>query len=169
MIIRTKRLILRPFAAHDIEAFSVICADPDVMRYVAGPHDKQVAQARVKAWIKSYKQDGFGLMAVIHKRGDCFIGFCGFLHQAVNDVGYIELAYRFDKAYWNQGLATEAGKAMRNYAFNKLKLKQLISIIHIENQAMKAVAKKIGMQLFMEAKFKGFDVDVFKINKGCSN
>jgi len=35
MSIKTKRLILRPFEKEDIEDFAVICADPEVMRYVA--------------------------------------------------------------------------------------------------------------------------------------
>jgi len=52
-----------------------------------------------------------------------------------NGIDYIELAYRFDKAYWDQGLATEAAMAIRNYVFDQLPLDQLISIIHVENKA----------------------------------
>ncbi len=47
-IIETKRLILRPFKLTDVEEFSVICADHEVMQYIGkGAHDKAQTEIRV--------------------------------------------------------------------------------------------------------------------------
>ncbi len=74
------------------------------------------------------------------------------------------MGYRFDKLYWGQGLATEAAIAMRDYAFEQLKLTELISVIHKDNIASKEVAKRIGMTLYLQIYFEGYPVDIFKIN-----
>ena len=62
-------------------------------------------------------------------------------------------------------MATEAAIAVRDYAFEQLKLTDLVSIIHKDNIVSKEVAKRIGMTLFLQTHFKGkYPVDVFRIN-----
>jgi RimJ/RimL family protein N-acetyltransferase len=56
-----------------------------------------------------------------------------------------ELGYDFRSDYWNQGYATEAALAVRDYAFDVLQLPQLISLIRVGNLASKRVAEKVGM------------------------
>ncbi len=65
----------------------------------------------------------------------------------VNGVQAAELGYDFRSGFWNQGLATEAAAAVRDYAFDVLKLSMLISLIRVGNQASKRVAEKVGMTL----------------------
>lgn len=40
----TRRLILRPPSAEDLDAWAAFCADPHVMQYLGGP------QSRSEAW-----------------------------------------------------------------------------------------------------------------------
>jgi RimJ/RimL family protein N-acetyltransferase len=58
-----------------------------------------------------------------------------------------ELGYDFRSEFWNQGYATEAATAVRDYAFDVLKLPMLISLIRVGNLASKRVAEKAGMTL----------------------
>jgi RimJ/RimL family protein N-acetyltransferase len=62
----------------------------------------------------------------------------------------VEVAYLLDKAYWGQGLATEAAQAIAHYAFEQLKVSRLICLIEPGNQASVKVAKNIGMTLEKE-------------------
>jgi len=49
-----------------------------------------------------------------------------------------------NKTYWSKGFATEAAKACKEYAFYKLGLSKLISIIDPGNVPSIRVAEKIG-------------------------
>jgi len=66
-----------------------------------------------------------------------------------------ELGYDFRSDYWNQGFATEAAAAVRDYAFNVLQLPRLISLIRVGNEASRRVSEKIGMGLVAEIKQSG--------------
>ena len=81
---------------------------------------------------------------------ELLFGDCGLEHMEVVGVQATELGYDFRSDYWNQGFATEAASAVRDYAFKVLQLPQLISLIRVGNMASKRVAEKIGMQCTVE-------------------
>ncbi len=87
-----------------------------------------------------------GLWATIFKETGAFIGRCGLLPWTIDGREEVEVAYLLDKAYWGQGLATEAAGAIADYAHNTLGLKRLICLIDEGNIASRRVAEKIGMR-----------------------
>ena len=100
-----------------------------------------------------------GLWATLLKENGAFIGRCGLLPWEIEGRDEVEVAYLIDKRYWGQGLATEAARAIRNLAFEKLNLSRLICLIDPDNAASQRVAQKIGMSL--EKKVDGIDGDNF--------
>ena len=88
----------------------------------------------------------YGLFSVILKSEDLLIGDCGLEHMEVDGALITELGYDFNRNYWNQGYATEAGQAVRDYAFDVLHIPELISLIRVGNEASRRVSEKIGMQ-----------------------
>lgn len=166
-IIETDRIYLRPFCPDDIESFAKICANPNVMRYIGDgkPVSRDVIAIKIPEWIELYEKQKYGLMVLIFKETKALIGFCGFIHQIVDGDEYIELGYRLDEEYWGKGIATETAVAVRDYAFNVLKIPILISIINHQNDASKRVAKKVGMKFMKQTNFKNVLVDVFCIEK----
>lgn len=163
--ITTDRLSMRPFNRGDVQAFSKICENPEVMRYIGNgkPLDIDTVRSNITNWIALYEQRGYGLFALILKENNQLIGFCGLIHQMVDEENFIELGYRLDQAFWGKGMATEAALAIKNYALNQLKIPTLISIIHHENVASKNVALKIGMKLMKKTTFKDVVVDVYSL------
>ena len=161
--IETERLILRPFNLHDLDDFALICADPEVMRYIGNGKalEKETTKDLLVWIISQYEELGFGLLAVTLKKNNRLLGFCGFIKQVIDNETHIELGYRLDSAFWGQGIATEAAQAMKNYAFNQLNIAHLISIIHVDNMASKQVAQKVGLSHMKQTHFKGNLVDVF--------
>lgn len=157
--IETKRLLLRPMLAADINALHIIFADPKVM---AAFHHEPFTLEQMQAWLQRNlnHQDeyGYGLFSVIHKETGVLIGDCGL--EYMQSEGAAELGYDFRSDYWNQGYATEAAIAVRDYAFHILRLPQLISLIRVGNLASKRVAEKVGMTLIEE--FTRYDIQYWK-------
>ena len=61
-----------------------------------------------------------------------------------------DIGWHLLREHWGQGLATEAARASRDYAFVQLGVERLVAQIHPENSASRRVAEKIGMTLQKE-------------------
>jgi len=149
--LETERLILRPMLVTDIDALYLIFTDPRVM--AAFNHDPFTLE-QMRGWLKRNLDHqntyGYGLFSVILKRTGELIGDCGL--EQMEEMDAAELGYDFRSAFWNQGYATEAAMAVRDYAFGVVRLPQLISLIRVGNLASKRVAEKVGMTLAEEIK-----------------
>jgi [ribosomal protein S5]-alanine N-acetyltransferase len=149
--LETKRLLLRPMVETDIESLHLIFTDPNVMAAFGG---ELFSRAQMEDWLLRnlghQSQFGYGLFSVILKTDGILIGDCGLEQMEVDGQSIAELGYDFRSAYWNQGFATEAAAAVRDYAFGVLQLPQLISLIRVGNLASQRVAEKIGMKCISE-------------------
>ena len=165
-IIETPRLILRHFVESDLDAMAVLMANPDFMRFSSGVLTREQTARflfdRVIAPAREGLPSPFALMTRDENR---LIGYCGFLRQVVDEVNEIEIGYRLHPNYWNRGLATEAARAVRDYAFAVLKLERVISLIHPDNHASRRVTEKNGMVLEKGTTFRGFPTLVFAIGR----
>lgn len=145
--IETARLVLRPMQVDDIDALLAIFADPIVMRaFDAAPFDRDQMTQWVRRNLDHQHQYGYGLFSVLLKTNGLLIGNCGLEHIEVGNSHAAELGYDFRSDCWNQGYATEAAAAVRDYAWEQIGLPQLISLIRQHNIASQRVAEKIGMR-----------------------
>lgn len=147
--LETERLCLRPMLETDIDALHLIFTDPKVMASFGGDLlNRDQMQRWLARNLDHQTQYGYGLFSVILKESGELIGDCGL--EQMESEGAAELGYDFRSDYWNQGYATEAACAVRDYAFDILQLPQLISLIRVGNLASKRVAEKVGMSLVEE-------------------
>jgi ribosomal-protein-alanine N-acetyltransferase len=165
MILETSRLTLRPFREEDINRLAGLMANADFMRFSLGPYSHgQTAEFLEK--LLGCERDGLpSQFAMILGDTNQLIGYCGFFHQHVDGVNEVEIAYRLDPDFWNQGLTTEAARAVRDHAFRELNLPRVISLIHPDNVPSRRVAEKNGMILEKETIFRGFPMQVFAISR----
>jgi len=142
-ILETPRLYLRQFQIEDATAFYNLNLDPEVIRYTGDPPFESVAQAQdfLKNY-SAYADYGYGRWAVCLKSNREFIGFCGLKYHPAEQI--TELGFRFFKAHWNQGFATESGQGCLNYGFESLKLDNIYAHAHIENTGSDRVLQKLG-------------------------
>jgi [ribosomal protein S5]-alanine N-acetyltransferase len=142
----------------DVEAMCGVFGDPEVMRFGDGIHTKQWVQAWLRTCLERYYQTwGFGPYAVVEKRSQEVIGFCGlFFFPDVVGQPEVELGYRLVRSAWGQGFATEAAQAVRDFAFTTLGIKRLIAMIDPSNTASIRVAEKIGMRYEKEVMLEGY-------------
>jgi ribosomal-protein-alanine N-acetyltransferase len=143
--LETQRLLIRDLEADDIPALVKLWTDPDVTCYMGGPRD-------VTGLRKSLGEDAgaippaFDLRPVVDKASGEVVGHCGLLEKLVDGAQEIELVYVFAKATWGRGLATEAARALRDHAFDEMRIPRLIALIDPGNAASARVAAKIGLE-----------------------
>jgi RimJ/RimL family protein N-acetyltransferase len=168
-ILETTRLLLRSMHAADVDDLLLIFSDPKVMAAFDGVLFDRTQMAQwTQRNLDHQARYGYGLFSVIHKRDRILIGDCGLEIMDIDGTAVAELGYDFRSAYWNQGLATEAAAAVRDYAFQALGLPQLISIIRIENHASQRVAEKIGMTRQSRLARYGHDYWKYALNQSSS-
>lgn len=169
IILETDRLILRELCLLDKENLSLILQDKDVMYAYEHAFNDSEVDAWLNNQLRRYKEDGFGLWAVVLKDTDELIGQCGLTVQKIGEKEVVEVGYLFKKAYWHKGYATEAAIACKNYAFNTLDIDEVYSIIRNNNLPSINVAKRNGMSLKGEfvKQYYGMDMPhlIFSVNK----
>ena len=158
---QTPRLILREVTLDDLPRIEKIYTDPAGMAFKGGPRTRESIRKMVEGTIRFYEAFGYGRWGVILKTEERLIGWCGLMHQEVEGTEEIEVSYHLDRPYWGRGLATEAARAVKEYGFNTLGLKRLISLIDPGNAASRKVALKNGMQLEKEVMWKNRPTQVY--------
>lgn len=163
-VLETARLSLRPFREGDIDRLAELMANRDFMRFSLGPYKREQTQNVLRKFL-SWENAGLpSPFAVVLRENSEVLGYCGFLHHP-ELPGEVEIGYRLDPSYWNRGLITEAARAVRDHAFDDLKLPRVISLIHPENIPSRRVAEKNGMKIEKEIMFRGFPTLVFAITR----
>jgi len=145
--LKTIRLILRGWTAADREPFARMNADQRVMEYLGEPLSREQSEEVVDRIEAHFRTHGFGLcVAELAERGD-FIGFVG-LAVPTFEAAFtpcVEIGWRLTAEYWGAGLATEAAREIVRYAFEELKLPELVSIAAVGNERSRRVMAKLGM------------------------
>lgn len=169
IILETDRLVLRELSLLDKENLSLILQDKDVMYAYEHAFNDSEVDTWLNNQLRRYKDDGFGLWAVILKDTNEFIGQCGLTVQNIGEKEVVEVGYLFKKAHWHKGYATESAIACKNYAFNTLDIDEVYSIIRDNNMPSINVAKRNGMSLKGEfvKHYYGMDMPhlIFSVNK----
>jgi RimJ/RimL family protein N-acetyltransferase len=146
-ILETDRLILRRMLPEDLDHLFALYSDQETRQYFPeGTLTYDETKEELEWFLNGHPEHPeLGLWATIHKETNQFIGRCGLLPWTIDGRAEVEVAYLIDKAYWRQGLGTEAAEAIARYAFEQLHLPRLICLIDKNNQASQKVARNIGM------------------------
>lgn len=145
--LQTTRLILRPWRESDHADFARLNDDPRVMEFMGRhlSHDESDAMAaRIQAEIQ---QRGWGLWAVEIQGGAAFIGFVG-LSIPSFDAHFtpcVEIGWRLAPDHWHKGYASEAATESLRFAFEELRLPQVVSFTTPLNKRSMRVMESIGM------------------------
>lgn len=143
MKIKTKDLILRTVKKDDIA---------EVARMYEYPNNISFAQAEkaIDTMISNYNQNKLGYikhlcLAVCPKeKPNVIIGWCGLDGESEKDK--VVIFYIIDEKYRNKGYATQAARAILQYAFEQAQLENVYGGCDKNNIASYKIMSNIGMK-----------------------
>jgi ribosomal-protein-alanine N-acetyltransferase len=143
--LRTARLQLRPFTNADAEALFALHSNAHVLRYWDAPPWTERARAeRFIAACGRMAEEGSGARLAMDRVSDkAFIGWCH-LTRWNPDYRSASMGYCLDDAAWGHGYATEAGRALLQWAFDTLDLNRVQAETDTRNAASARVLEKLG-------------------------
>lgn len=151
MIYQSNNTLMRPFERKDLsETYRNWFHDSSVCKWNSHslfPYTKK----QMERFIENIEGDGPDIIWAIftidkYKNEQKHIGNCSL--QSINWINRsAEIAFVMgDVAEWGKGHATEAGTFMLHHAFERLNLHRVWTGTVDDNQGMRRVAEKIGMQ-----------------------
>jgi [ribosomal protein S5]-alanine N-acetyltransferase len=166
--LETPRTFMRDILGNDADFLLQMMGDPEVMRFYPKPADAKDVREFIDRMRASYRNDGCGLWLVVDRESGEPLGRVGLLRQHVNGVDEFEIGYMIHRPFWRRGLATEAARAVREYAFAERKLPRVISLIRPENLPSQGVARKLGMDIVDSWQHGGLEHHVFAVQSPAS-
>ena len=145
--LRTERLVLQPVTPDDRAALLAHWEAPDVRRFLFD--GEMLSAAEITEAIEDSERDfgqaGYGLWLVREKGGTDLIGTTGL--RLLDDLG-LEVFYSLERGSWGNGYATEAARAVLDYALGPLGLPEVLAEVDEGNTASVAVIERLGMSPF---------------------
>jgi RimJ/RimL family protein N-acetyltransferase len=139
--IETERLRLRPMVVADYQPYLAVIGSARA-RFMGGPYSGWAAWGMFCHEIALWELYGHGGLSIERKVDAAWLGVI-----EINDGPLFpekELGWMLAADAEGHGYATEAGRALRDWAFGTLGLKTLVSYFHPENSRSMAVAMRLG-------------------------
>ena len=142
--LETTRLVLRPIADADLDAFAAMYADPEIMRHLGDgrPLSRAATWRTMALFAGHWALRGYGQWALVEKATGTVIGRAGLW----NPEGWpgLEVGWLLDRRHWGRGFATEGARAALDQAFEVVRADRVISVIALGNVRSIRVAERIG-------------------------
>jgi RimJ/RimL family protein N-acetyltransferase len=155
----TDRLRLRRSRPDDAEAISRYRSDPNVNRQQGWERtDPEAVRADIEEMSRRAPGEtgGWVQFSVEERDGGRLVGDVG-LSPAEGESGVLKVGYTIDPAFQGRGYATEAVRALLDYAFTTLGADVIRAYASAGNAASIRVAEHVGMRLI--ERFEGEDED----------
>ena len=152
-MLKTERLVLRPFEETDAEGLHAYLGDAEVVRYE--PYGVMtMEECRLEA-ARRASDEAFWAVCLADGTliGNLYL-------SGADEFGTREIGYVFARACWHKGYATEAARRLMAYAFERLATRRIIALCDTRNAASFALMERLGMR--REGEFKkndGFKTD----------
>jgi len=146
-ILRTERLILRPWRESDFAPFRAMNADPAVRQYFPGTLTAAQSDASASRIAQHLADHDFGFWAIEVPGVADFIGFTGLMVPGfeAHFTPCVEAGWRLAEPYWGKGYATEAARAALAYGFGTLGLEEILAFTVPDNARSRRVMATLGM------------------------
>jgi RimJ/RimL family protein N-acetyltransferase len=168
-VLETERLILRAPRLGDAKVLAALANDKRIAentRRIPHPYKRSDAEDFIAA-VNVPAPEG-EVAYLITLRDGTVIGACGIAMQDnVPDVGYW-----LGVKYWNKGYATEATRAVIDYAFTELEHDTLSAGARVTNPASRRILEKCGFQWTgvglcrIRAIHSSAPIDRFRLDRG---
>lgn len=156
-VIETERLLLRKPELEDAAAALDLITDPVAMEFLGGVHPDAADDPEfvVRRWLERWDGNGCGPFSIVRREDGRWLGRCGVLvwdvrtwtHTTFSTAGEFaqpELGWGLAREHWGRGYATEAARAVRDWARSERGFDHLISLIEPSNVRSQRLAERLG-------------------------
>lgn len=173
--IRTERLDLTPVGQEDVAHLQALLNHPDVGRYLLDGDPVPVAwvEEEIDGSRRRFEAGSCGLWLARprdarsrERAGPASIpvtGMAGF--RPFFDPPELQLLYAIHPRVWGRGLATEAARAVRDFAFRELGFEEVVAATDEPNAASAAVLSRLGMELWKTEEGTPYRTLFFRITR----
>ncbi len=148
MLLRSRRIYLRPLRGSDAEAVftAVDSSRPNLDRFMDwSPHTTRVKDAAnfIRRSISGRRQGTMFEFGVFDATNDAYIGNCG-LENIRRRINSVEIGYWIRSDRHRQGIATESAALVLKFAFAEMRFHRMILRAATDNAGSIRVAEKLG-------------------------
>jgi ribosomal-protein-alanine N-acetyltransferase len=151
-VLSTERLVLRPVTGDDHPVLLAHWTEPDVRRYLfdGAPLSSAEVAETIEESIGDFAAHGYGIWLIElgsgtgsgPSPGPGLVGTAGL--RPLEESG-LEIFYSLAPGAWGHGYATEAARAVVEFALGSLGLPEVLAEVDEGNAASVAVVKRLGM------------------------
>lgn len=153
--IETHRLLLRKYVLADADdMFRNWVTDPEVSRFWRWKPHESIDETKtwLQQWISNYTRTDYYHWVIILKESSEAAGYI-YLDEINEEERSASVHYLVSRKLWNQGIMTEACKAVLRFSFSKIGFVKIYGYHHADNPASGKVLKKSGMR-YIETKYR---------------
>jgi RimJ/RimL family protein N-acetyltransferase len=143
----TRRLGFRTWSEDDVELALGLWGDPAVTRLIdaRGKLSEEQVREQLAQEIATQRQYGVQYWPIFLLENDEHVGCCGLRpHDEAKRI--LEIGFHIRSAYWGQGYATEAARAVMGYAFGTLGATALFAGHNPKNVVSRHVLEQLGFR-----------------------
>ena len=143
--LKTARLGFSHWSAEGLPQATALWGNSQVTRFFGGPFSQEKIKERLAYEIALMNTHNVQYWPIFLLADGAHVGCAGLQPYKLDEKIY-ELGAHLLPAYWGQGFAVEAGKAIITFAFESLGANSLFAGHHPENYVSCSVLKKLGFQ-----------------------
>jgi RimJ/RimL family protein N-acetyltransferase len=156
-VIETERLLLRLPVLEDAEAALALVTDPVAMEFIGGVHPNAASEPEfvVRRWLERWDDNGCGPFSIVRREDGRWLGRTGVLvwdvrtwtqttFAGAGEHAQPELGWALAREHWGHGYATEAVRAVREWAYAERDVERLVSAIAPANVRSQRLAERLG-------------------------
>lgn len=145
-MLQTRRLRLRRWHERDIAPFLAMNRDTEVMQYFSARMSDADAIRAIVQYESNFDTRGYGIWAVEHRETGEFVGSVGLEpYESGADEQSVAICWKLCRKFWGGNYGYEAASAVVDFAFDYLRVPELIAIVPPHNARSQRLMRRLGL------------------------
>ena len=147
VFLETNRLFFRQWSANDFKLALDLWGDPRITKFIDARErlSEDEVRSRLASEIDCAKEFNVQYWPIFLKTTRKHVGCCGLRPYDLSHKVY-EIGFHICADFWGQGFATEAARAVMDYAFNAFSVNDLFAGHSPDNTVSQHLLQKLGFR-----------------------
>lgn len=161
IVLATERLLLRHLTIADAPFILRLLNEPSFLQNIGDRGVRNLEQASrylIDGPLRSYRERGHGLYAVVGKESPEPLGICGLVKR--EELPQIDLGYALLPEFWSKGFAHESAAAVVGHARETMRLRTLLAIVSPRNAASIRLLEKLDFRFSRSVRVRADEPEI---------